>query len=269
MTRNALICLLALFLVQAARADSVKDDLNHKYKKHVLALRAPFTRGDQKFDSAGQPIGSRSSGRWLTYGAIYVEKLNLAKDTLRLEGPRVAVRYVKAENKMYLTNLSKPVKIEIHLDQPLNSLDQATALLDRVFFPEGDVAQHATVEFRRSDDDTPDDAIYKVSHTTSMLSSPGAPEDKNDNVLPPRPTYTPEPEFSEQARRAKFQGTVVVQIVVNKKGDVVRVRLERALGMGLDQNAMEGVERWRFTPATRNGQPVAVMMNVEVAFNLY
>jgi TonB family protein len=39
--------------------------------------------------------------------------------------------------------------------------------------------------------------------------------------------------------------------------------------MGLDQNAMEGVERWRFSPATRNGQPVAVALNIEVAFNLY
>ena len=62
---------------------------------------------------------------------------------------------------------------------------------------------------------------------------------------------------------------MVLQIVVTKKGDVVRVRLVRALGMGLDQNAMEGVERWRFSPATRNGQPVAVTLNIEVAFNLY
>jgi TonB family protein len=170
---------------------------------------------------------------------------------------------------MYLTNLSKPVKVEIRLDQPLNSLDQANTLLERVFFSEGDVAQHATPEFRRSDDDTPDDAIYKVSHSMLTQSSPGALEDKQDNVLAPRPTYTPEPEFSEQARRAKFQGTVILQIVINKKGDVVRVRLERALGMGLDQNAMEGVERWRFSPATRNGQPVAVALNIEVAFNLY
>jgi TonB family protein len=274
MNRKAAFLLLAASLLQAvaAHADSLKDDLNHKYKKQVLALRTPFARGDQKFDSAGQPIGARSSGRWLTYGAIYVEKLNLTKDTLRLEGPRVALSHAKAEGKTYLTNLSKPVKVEIHLDQPLNSLDQANALLERVFFLEGDVAQHATPEFRRSDDNIPDDEIYHVSHSMFAPSSTHAPEDKEDKkdtVFLPRPVYTPEPEFSEQARRAKFQGTVVLQIVVNKKGDVVRVRLERALGMGLDQNAMEGVERWRFSPATRNGQPVAVTLNIEVAFNLY
>jgi len=146
------------------------------------------------------------------------------------------------------------VRIDIHLDQPLNSFDEAQTILNRVFFLEGDAVQHAAPEFRRSDDDTPDDEIYNV---------------KKDNVLPPRATYTPEPEFSEQARRAKFQGVVILKIVINKAGNVVRVRLERALGMGLDQNAMEGVERWRFSPATRNGQPVAVQMNIEVSFNLY
>jgi len=262
--------LLAASLLQAAaHADSLKDDLNHKYKKQVLALRAPFTQGDKKFDSTGQPIGSRSSDHWLIYGAIYVEKLNVTRDTLRLEGPRVAIGNEKKKGKPLLIPFSKPSRIEIHLDQPLNSLDEANAVLDRVFFFENDAAGHIKPEFRRADDDTPDDAIYKVSRSAFTASSANASADKKDEVLPPRPTYTPETEFSEQARPAKFQGTVILQIVVNKKGDVVRVRLERALGMGLDQNAMEGVERWRFTPATRNGQPVAVMMNVEVAFNLY
>jgi protein TonB len=92
---------------------------------------------------------------------------------------------------------------------------------------------------------------------------------KEGIVFPPRPTYTPEPEFSEQARHAKYQGTVVLYIVVDKAGKISRIRLERALGMGLDENAMEGVKRWRFNPATRNGEPVAVAMNIEVSFNLY
>jgi TonB family protein len=165
--------------------------------------------------------------------------------------------------------LSKSVRIDIRLDQPLNSFDEAQTILNRVFFLEGDAAQHDALEFRRSDDGTPDDEIYHVSHSMFTPSSPNAPEDKKDDVLPPRATYTPEPEFSEKARRAKFQGTVVLKILINKAGNVVRVTLLRALGMGLDQNAMEGVEQWRFTPATRNGQPVAVEMNIEVAFNLY
>jgi TonB family protein len=274
MPRNSHICLLALSLFATARADSLKDALNQKYKNHVLALRTPFVHGDQKFNSAGQLLNARSSDPWLLYGAIQVEKLNLSKDMLRLEGPRVALSYVKAVDRTLLTNLSKSVKIEIHLDQPLNSLDEAQGLMDRVFFPEGEVTQHATPEFRRADDNTPDDQIFHVSKHAFRRPDDNIPEaaadrDKEGIVLPPRPTYTPEPDYSVLARHAKYHGTVVLKIVIDKAGKISRIRLERALGMGLDENAMEGVKGWRFDPATRNGQPVAVEMTIEIGFHLY
>lgn len=256
MNRKTSVLFLAVLLVQAtaAGAESVKDALNHKYKKQVLSLRAPLAGGNQKFDSAGHSLNGPPNAGWLIYGGIYVEKLNLSPDTLRLEGPRAATTANKRNGKPMLVRFSKSQRIEIHLDQPLKSLDEAEAVMGRVFFFSAEAAQRAWPEIRRADDKTPDSEIYHV---------------KKDDVLPPRATYTPEPEFSEEARRAKFQGTVILKIVINKAGDVVRVRLERALGMGLDKNAMEGVKQWRFTPATRNGQPVAVEMNIEVAFNLY
>jgi len=126
--------------------------------------------------------------------------------------------------------------------------------LNQVFFLEGDATEHIKPEFRRADDNTPTTEIYYVG---------------KDGASIPRPTYTPEPEFSEQARHAKYQGTVVLNIVIDKAGKISRIRLERPLGLGLDEDAMEGVKRWRFNPATRNGQPVAVEMNIEVSFNLY
>jgi TonB family protein len=274
MNRKAAFLLLAasLLLAAVAHAESVTDALNHKYKKQVLAPRAPFTHGNEEFDSAGKPLNARPAGRWLVYGAIYVEKLELSRDRLRLEGPRAVLSRAKSIDNPVLIRLSKSVRIDIRLDQPLNSFDEAQTILNRVFFLEGDAAQHAALEFRRSDDNTPDDEIYHVSPHAFRRpdeSAPAVNHDQDENVLPPRPIYTPEPEFSEKARRAKFQGTVVLKILINKAGNVIRVTLLRALGMGLDENAMEGVERWRFSPATRNGQPVAVEMNIEVAFNLY
>ena len=254
MTRKALICFLALFLIQAARAQSLKDALSHKYKNQILALRSPFTARDQKFDSAGQPLNARPTGSWLLYGGIFVEKLNLSADTLRLQGHRASSYLDKKGGKLMLVTYDKVRRIEIHLDQPLNSLDEAQAVLNRVFFLEGDATEHIKPEFRRADDNTPTTEIYHVG---------------KDGASIPRPTYTPEPEFSEQARHAKYQGTVVLNIVIDKAGKISRIRLERALGMGLDENAMEEVKRWRFNPATRNGQPVVVEMNIEVSFNLY
>jgi TonB family protein len=254
MTRNVLFCLLALVLVQAAHADSVKDALNHKYKHHILALRSPFTPGyDQKFDSAGQSLDAAPSSGWLLYGGIYIEKLTLSPDTLRLEGPRAAMIADNENGQPTLVRFSKTQQIEIHLDQPLKSLDDAEAVMGRVFFPTADAADRAWPELRRADNNTPDDQIYHVGNGTSA----------------PRPTYTPEPDFSEEARHAKFQGTVLLRVVVSETGNIVRIKLQRFLGKGLDENAMEELKLWRFDPATRQGKPVAVEMNIEVAYHLY
>lgn len=90
-----------------------------------------------------------------------------------------------------------------------------------------------------------------------------------DGVSRPRAIYTPEPEFSEEARKAKYQGVVVLNIVVGVDGKVYSPRVIRSLGMGLDEKAIEGVKTWKFDAARKDGHPVAVEMNVEVAFNLY
>lgn len=88
-------------------------------------------------------------------------------------------------------------------------------------------------------------------------------------VTPPRAIYDPEPEYSEEARKAKYQGIVVLAIVVDPSGQPRDVRIARSLGMGLDQKAVEAVEKWKFKPGERDGMPVAVQVNVEVRFQLY
>jgi TonB family C-terminal domain len=183
-----------------------------------------------------------------------VEKLNLSSDILRLEGSRAAFTDEKKKGKPVLVRFSKSVRVEIHLDQPLKSLEDAESVLGRVFFLGTDAAEHARPEFRRADDTTADDQIY------SYLER---------GVTAPKATYTPEPDFSEEARREKFQGNVILSVVVDKMGNVARIRLEKATGHGLDEHAMEAIKGWRFTPGTRNGEPVAVREPIEVGFNLY
>jgi len=90
-----------------------------------------------------------------------------------------------------------------------------------------------------------------------------------EGVSAPRPIYTPEPEFSEEARKAKYQGVVVLNIVVGTDGRVHNPRVVRSLGMGLDEKAIEGVKTWKFDPSKKDCRNVAVEMNIEMAFNLY
>ena len=88
-------------------------------------------------------------------------------------------------------------------------------------------------------------------------------------VTVPEAIYSPEPSFSEEARKAKAQGVVVLLLVVGKDGHPYNIRLGQSLGMGLDEKAVEAVGRWRFRPATLNGQPVATQIAVQVDFHLY
>lgn len=88
-------------------------------------------------------------------------------------------------------------------------------------------------------------------------------------VSAPRAISTPDPEYSEEARKAKYQGVVVLWLIVDPSGRPQQIKVARSLGMGLDQKAVEAVRNWKFEPAKKDGQPVAVQINVEVNFRLY
>jgi len=88
-------------------------------------------------------------------------------------------------------------------------------------------------------------------------------------VSAPRALFTPDPEYSEEARKAKYQGTVVLWLIVDQSGRPRDVKVARSLGMGLDQKAVEAVRQWKFEPAMKDGHAVAVQINVEVNFRLY
>ena len=81
--------------------------------------------------------------------------------------------------------------------------------------------------------------------------------------------YAPDPEFSDEARRAKYQGVCIIALIVDAQGNPQNVRELRHLGMGLDEKAIEAVRQYRFKPAMYQGHPVAVQMVINVDFHLY
>ncbi len=88
-------------------------------------------------------------------------------------------------------------------------------------------------------------------------------------VSPPRVIYQPEPEFSEEARKAKYQGVCTLGLIVGADGRPSNIRVLSSLGMGLDEKAIEAVKNWKFEPAMKDGHPVRVEIAVEVDFHLY
>jgi protein TonB len=88
-------------------------------------------------------------------------------------------------------------------------------------------------------------------------------------VSAPKVIYEPDPEYSEEARKAKYQGVCVVQLVVGTDGRPHDIKVQRSLGLGLDEKAIEAVNLWKFEPGMKDGNPVATIINVEVQFRLY
>ena len=90
-----------------------------------------------------------------------------------------------------------------------------------------------------------------------------------NGVTVPKRVYTPDPEYSEKARKKKINGTVVVAMIVTQEGRVRDVKISKSLEEGLDKQALAAVRAWKFEPATKDGKPVAVHLNVDVTFRLY
>jgi len=78
-----------------------------------------------------------------------------------------------------------------------------------------------------------------------------------------------DPEFSEEARKAKFSGNVYVSVIVDEQGRPTHVRVARAIGMGLDEKAIEAVKQYKFKPAMLHGKPVKVAVDVDVVFQIF
>jgi protein TonB len=84
----------------------------------------------------------------------------------------------------------------------------------------------------------------------------------------PKPVYMPNPEYSDKGRKKKINGAVAVTMIVTADGTVRDVKVSKGLEESLDRQAIAAVSKWRFEPATKDGKPVAVHLDVEVDFRL-
>jgi len=125
-------------------------------------------------------------------------------------------------------------------------------------------ASTAKVEYRDGYYMTPPVGVTQSGVAASPLAGGAAAlYDK-----PPVLIFKMEAEYPEEARKAKYQGTVLLDVEIDDSGQVTNLRVARSLGLGLDQKAIDAVKRWRFKPAMKNGMPVGIEVQVEVSFRL-
>jgi TonB family protein len=109
--------------------------------------------------------------------------------------------------------------------------------------------------------DASQEVVSKVRPCSSRVPPPCA------NA--PSVIKAPNPEYSEEAQKKRIVGTVILWLIVGSDGLPHDIRVSQPLGYGLDEEAIKAVKKWKFNPATVSGQPVAVQINVNVAFRLH
>jgi len=88
------------------------------------------------------------------------------------------------------------------------------------------------------------------------------------DVTVPVVVYRTDPEYTEQARVAKYQGSVLLSVDIDPAGTPTNIKVQRGLGLGLNEKAVEAVKQWKFRPGQKDGTAVSVQTNIEVIFRL-
>jgi len=108
-----------------------------------------------------------------------------------------------------------------------------------------------------------------------MAQQPGVDKPKEeiatagrDGVGMPACKYCPDPEYSKEARKKKYEGVVVLSVVVTTEGKATNIQVTKGPGLGLDEKAVDAVRKWRFKPAMKDGKPVPTKVPIEVTFRL-
>jgi len=96
----------------------------------------------------------------------------------------------------------------------------------------------------------------------------GKDGDAPDCITGPHATYSPDPEYPEKERKARHNGTVVLDLVVGSDGLPRDITVSRPFSPAFDKAAIDAVKRWRFTPAAKDGKPVATRILVETSFHI-
>lgn len=263
------ILLLSFIPLHADDANELQKSLQHRFLKQVFVIRNFYGGDHLTFDAQGNLLHGAEPDCWCA-AQIEVRKLEIKHNKLVLRGPRV-IGFYDYGKRAFTSRLRQPaeVEIEIALDPVEMNQEAIVGVLEKIFLSEkDDLASSIPEPWRRK---APDSAAGEAANTNGdgpRIATTFAKVGRQ-GIKAPMPIYTPDPTYNKEARTKKREGNVMLWAVIDEKGLPRTIKVVQCLGAGLDEAAVEAVSHWRFAPATKDGQPVAVQLNIEVTFHLY
>jgi len=255
-----------------------------------------------RYDSSGSSLNA-NTGIWTTDGFVLIDDAKVDGQNLTIKGRRMLVvshgkgfQFVADSPKKRKKAPIVEIQAELGPDAALPEID---SLLTKVFLTERDSLVAAVPLYWRTCvsaglDDVNDPQYSGCHFSPEILAIPGvighpdshtpAPEDQASSaqaetvrvfrvgkgISPPKPIFMPEPQFSSAAQNMGFGGGVVtLSLLVDDKGTPQNLEILRPLGGGMDEEALRAVNTWRFEPARKDGQPVAVRVEVQVEYHSF
>ena len=293
-----LLLSVVIAAVSLAAADDLDRHLQNGYLNKTLVVRGFYSGSNLRYDSSGSLVSGNPPGDWTSDGFVMISEVGIKKHEIRMKARRLSIVSENktlslrvAENENVRPGDEKGIFVEIKVDlHKKMSSDQVDAAMGNVFLSSRDHFATMLPDYWKpcvwaalagNDENcrfapevltvpgmgVVDTALQENSGAEKSLDRRLFRVEKG--ITPPKLTSHKEPEFSDLARRMKYQGTDVLGLTVNSDGVPTNIHVLNPLGCGLDAQAVRTVEGWRFKPAERDGQPVPVEISVEVSFRLY
>jgi TonB family protein len=265
-----LLCLLLVLSLAALGAGDTQSwkmlemELRQTLVGNVATLRHCYEGQKLRYDPDGK-IRNGVEGLYEFDGAVQIQNVTLKKNELKIVGKRPNAKADK-DNKVYFQDSGVEVSIRATLS-PDQDPDSIRKRVNAIFYTSPEV-----------------EGVVKPAYLHSLREPVSAErlrrfvgESQSDEpviritseVTPPTVIHKPAPEYTQEGRKLRRQGRCIISALVGSDGRVKRMQVLRRLGARLDESAMRTVKEWRFEPARKDGKPVAVLIQIEVGFNLY
>ncbi len=273
--RLSLVLVVLSLLAPQVTADDAGHELKADFEKKIFLIRGFYQDKFLHFLPDGTLKKAARTGSWTT-SFIFINSLELTPNGIDISGVRVV--QVTDLTSHTLHPLRTKVPVSIRIDEVPSDLAENRKSLQRMLIGPTEPLDDLVPEYWRSyleQQREPSAAEPKgvVPSSRSTECSPVAdiahPCQVSGKIKAPEVIKAPDPTYDPLAEAAKYQGTSVLWVAIDPEGHPRDIRIQRALGFGLDDKAVEAVSRWKFKPATMDGKPVVVQINVEVNFRLY